>query len=229
MNRFLIALLSASLVAGAAVANPDATEPLTKRSAASEWSNDGLRPVRVKGLDLVYVRPGAPLSTYRKVMINPVSVAFRRDWQRNAAEFHGSRIRPEDIQEIKDDIGRVVRAEVVRELSTAGYELVDQPGAGVLQIDVRVAELYLNAPDLPSAGINRTYTMSFGEMNLVADLRDSTTGNSVMRVLDRTMGRDLGVLRLTTRVENAADVRVAASTWARALRRELDLAKGARG
>lgn len=229
MNKLLIALLSVSLVAGAAGANPDTSEPLTKRSAASQWSNDGLRPVRVKGFDLVYARPGAQMSVYRKVMINPVSVAFRRDWQRSAAEFNGSRIRPEDLQEIKNDIGLAVRAELVRELSTAGYELVDQPGADVLQIDLRVAELYLNAPDLPSAGIKHTYTMSFGEMTLVADLRDSRTGNSVMRILDRTMGRDLGVLRLTTRVENAADVRIAANAWARALRRELDSAKGVRG
>lgn len=229
MNRLLIALLSASLVAGAAVASPEATEPLTKRSAAIDWSNDGLRPVRVKGLDLVYVRPGTQWSVYRKFMINPVSVAFRRDWQRGTAAHNGARARPEDLQEMKNDIGHSVRAEVVRELSNAGYELVDQPGADVLQIDLRVAELYLNAPDLPSAAIKHSYAMSFGEMNLVADLRDSTTGNSLMRILDRTMGRDLGVLRLTTRVENAADIRLAANAWARALRRELDLAKGVRG
>ena len=50
--------------------------------------------------------------------------------------------------------------------------------------------------------------------------------DSVMRIFDRTTGRNFGELRITTRVENAADVRVAANAWARALRRELDLAKG---
>lgn len=229
MNRILIALIAAaSLVAGAAIANPP-SDPTTKRAAANAWSDDGLQQKRVKGFDLVYVRPGAPLSGYRKVLINPVSVAFRRDWERRAAIPTGTRIPSSDALRIKDDLARVVHDEVVRELGKSGYTLVSAPGDDVLEINVRVAELYLNAPDIQTATPSRSYTMSFGEMTLIAELRDSTSGATVMRILDRTMGRDLGILRLTTRVENAAEVGLAASAWARVLRRELDLARDIRG
>ena len=48
-----------------------------------------------------------------------------------------------------------------------------------------------------------------------------------MRVLDRTIGRDYGFLRFTTRVENAREVGNAAQDWAAAVARQLALA-GAR-
>lgn len=229
MNRILIALIAAAtLVAGAAIANPQ-SEPTTKRAAANAWSDDGLQQKRVKGLDLVYVRPGAELSGYRRVLINPVSVAFRRDWERHAAIPTGSRIPTGDTLRIKDDLAQVVHDQVVRELSKSGYALATAPGEDVLEINVRVAELYLNAPDIQTAAPTHSYTMSFGEMTMIAELRDSTSGATLMRIFDRTIGRDLGILRLTTRVENASEVGNAASAWARALRRELDLARGIRG
>lgn len=229
MNRILIALIAAAtLVTGVALANPQ-SEPSTKRAAASAWSNDGLQQKRVKGLDLVYVRPGADLSGYRRVLVNPVSVAFRRDWERQAAIPTGSRISTGDTLRIKEDMARVVHDQVVRELSKSGYTLASAPGADVLEINVRVADLYLNAPDIQGASPTRSYTTFFGEMTMIAELRDSTTGATVMRILDRTIGRDLGILRPTTRVENATEVGLAASAWARALSRELGQARGIRG
>ncbi len=44
------------------------------------------------------------------------------------------------------------------------------PGEDVLGVNLRVAELYINAPDLPTAGNVRSYTMSFGAMTMIADL-----------------------------------------------------------
>jgi hypothetical protein len=120
-----------------------------------------------------------------------------------------------------------VQSRVARELQRDGYVLVDGPGEDVLELRVRVTELYLNSADLPSANMVRNYTMSFGHMTLVADLRDSVTGDAVMRVLDRTIGRDYGFLRFTTRVENAREVGNAAQDWAAAVARQLALA-GAR-
>ncbi len=50
-----------------------------------------------------------------------------------------------------------------------------------------------------------------------------------MRILDRSEGRDYGVLRWTTQVENTMEARNIANAWARALRRQLDLARGIGG
>ena len=186
----------------------------------------GLKPVSGSGLDVVYVRPDANLALYRKVLIKPVVVDFKRNWQRDLTTYSRIFPRAEDVERVRDDMGRVVREQVGREFSRGGYQLVDAPGADVLEVDVQVADLYLNAPDLPSVGITHSYTMSFGEMTLIADLRDSVSGDSLMRVRDRTIGRDMVRFRRTTSVENAAEVGLATSVWARAVRRELGQAKG---
>jgi hypothetical protein len=138
----------------------------------------------------------------------------------------GERVRPGDLQRIRERLAGIVREEVVRELEKGGYQVVDAAGEDVLAINLRVAELYINAPDLPTAGIVRNYTMSFGGMTMIAELNDSATGSTVMRILDHSQGRDYGVLRWTTQVENTREARNIANAWARALRRQLDLARG---
>ena len=218
---------TAAAQANAAPAPPATDSPRTRAEAAAAWSEDGLQRREVRGLDLVYVRPGADLSAYRRIWLRPVQISFQREWARAQERATGSRVRPRDLQRVRDDLSAVVRAEVARELDNAGYRLAEGPGEDVLELEVRVTELFLNAADLPGADMVRSYTMSFGHMTLVADLRDSVTGDPVMRILDRAIGRDYGALRITTRVENAREVGNAAQGWARVLSRQLALA-GAR-
>lgn len=227
-----LALLLSSLPAPtrAQAAAPDrrSTEaPATRAEAAAAWSEDGLQRQDVRGLDLVYLRPGADLGVYRRIWLRPVQVSFQREWARAQERSTGSRVRPRDLQAIRKDMATVVQAQVARELARAGYAMADGPGEDVLELEVRVAELFLNSADLPSADPVRNYTMSFGHMTLVADSRDSLTGDPVLRILDRRIGRDYGMLRFTTRVENAREVGNTAQEWARAVARQLALA-GAR-
>lgn len=231
MKNILIALFSAGLLASIApaIADSQANAPTTRKEAAAEWSEDGLQRVKVSGLDLVYVRPGATLAGYTKVQVSPVSVAFQRNWQRTLETRTGERVRPADLQRIRERLAGIVREEIVRELAKGGYQVVDAAGEDVLAINLRVAELYINAPDLPTAGMVRNYTMSFGGMTMIAELNDAATGSTVMRILDHSQGRDYGVLRWTTQVENTMEARKIANAWARALRRQLDLAKGIGG
>ena len=227
MKMDTVRLLAASRVFACAQAGATSDATLVDRQqAAAQWSEDGMRQVRVKDLDLVYLRPGARIAEYHKLIIAPVSVAFGRDWERRADTMTGSRIRirARDTVQIREELARVVRDEVARELGKSRFQVVDAPGEDVLELDVRVADLFLNAPNLPSPAIEHSYTMSFGEMTLVADLRDASTGQSVMRILDRRIGRNFGELRITTRVENVHEVRVAANAWARAVRRQLEMA-----
>ena len=228
MNRFPMLLAAVWMLAGAgpALAGPHADEATTKSQAQTQWSEEGLQRLKVSGLDLVYARPGATLAGYTKVLVNPVSVAFQHDWERSMERTPGSIVRPEDMKRIRDELAGIVRGEIVKELGKGGYQLVDSAGVGVLEINPRVTELWINAPDLPTAGITRRYTMSFGRMTLIVDLRDAMTGETVMRILDRSLGRDYGELRWTTRVENAMQAQLVANGWARALRKELDLARG---
>lgn len=227
MNMPTLKLLAAALVFACAQAGATAdASHFDRQQTAAQWSEDGLRQIKVRDLDLVYLRPGARLADFHKLSIVPVSVAFGRNWERRADSLIGSRIRAgdRDTRKLREDLARVVRDEVARELRKSRFQIVDGPGDDVLELEVRVTDLFLNAPNLPSPAIEHTYTVSFGEMTLVADLRDASSGQSVMRILDRRIGRNFGELRITTAVENAAEVRVAANAWARAVRRQLEMA-----
>jgi hypothetical protein len=176
---------------------------------------------------VVYARSGADLAAYAQILLGPVTVAFQRGWERNGLRL-AQPVSAADAQRIRDKLAKLVRAEVVEELKSGGYQLVDAAGDHVLEVDLAIVNLQVNAPDL---GVGRTtsYAVSAGEMTLVAELRDSASGEVLMRVFDRALARESFRPQRITSVDNAAEARTAAQGWAKALRTELDRAKQASG
>lgn len=224
-KRMQVAALAALiLVAGSGTALAQA--PGSSRSAAEQWSDEGLTSVEIKGVDTAYVRPDASLKGYGKVMLAPMDVAFRRDWGRSSGLSRTARVDPRDAQRIREDLAALVREEVVRELEAGGYVVVDKPGEDVLEVRAQIVNLYVQAPDLRTAtGTTRVYAVSAGEMSLVAELRDSLTGDVAMRVYDRAKARETAHLHWVSRTENRAEARRAAAGWASVLRQLLDQAR----
>ncbi len=178
---------------------------------------DGLVEVKSKRLDVAYLAPGADFRPYTAVMVDPTEVAFKKDWMKdvNRAERSVSRrVTEEDAQEILaaarsnfDDIFQEA-------FKSAGYSVVDKPGAEVLRVSTAVINLYLNAPDTMAAGRSRTYSANAGEATLVLELRDSATGALLGRVLDRNETRDAGMMQMTSSVTNLSDFRALFKQWA---------------
>lgn len=189
-------------------------------------SHDGLQKIKVKGIDVAYARPGATLAAYNRVMIDPIEVSFRKDWDPTKA---GSRTKLDSTERenIKSGVAKIVEEEFVKELQTKStYKVVQAAGPDVLRVRASITNLYVNAPDTMSPGRSRTYTVSAGEMTIVAELRDSETGDVISRVVDRREGRDTGMMTLSNSVVNASEARTIASSWARILRSRLDAAHG---
>lgn len=214
----LFTLLASALVASVGCANRSSDH-------AEAMSHDGLQKVSVKGLDLAYALPGATLAGYQRVLLDPVEVAFRKDWDPTRT---GSRIRlsTEERENIRAGLAQAVREAFVTELQRAGsYPVVSEAGPDVLRVKVHVVDLYVNAPDTAAAR-SRTYVMSAGEMTLSAELFDSETGQTLARVVDRREARDTDQLKLTNTVLNRGEAQDIASAWARILRGALDKAHG---
>jgi hypothetical protein len=217
MKQCLPILLGLVLVAST-VAAADAPPARGDRAGfAADWQAQGLLPVETRGLDLLYLRPGATPGG-SVVQVAPVEVELREGWQQANRALERARLRPGEVQQLKDEVAKIVGHEVREAFGAA--PVASGGVAPVLQ--VRVLDLYLNAPEMQAAVASKTYTNAFGDMVLVAELRDGPEGPLLLASWDHRPAREHVTPRLTTRVENSIEVRAAARAWARQLRREID-------
>jgi len=215
----LLAGLVASCVAAVGCASSGATQAIDEA-----MSHDGLQKIEVEGIELAYVRPRATLGGYNKVKLDPVEVAFDKDWDPQQPGSH-FKISTKERESIRTEVARIVSEQFVRELQRdQGYQIVQEAGYDVLRVRVSIINLMVTAPDTNTTGISRVYTVSAGEMTLFAELFDSDTGALLARAIDRREARDAGRLTLSNTVVNLAANESIAATWARILRNALDRA-----
>ena len=211
-------LLASSFATAAAVAQKNAIDDIS--------SHDGLAKVTVKGVDLAYKRSDVDMAKYGKVIVDPVEVAFHKDWNPTRP---GSNLKlgSTDRENIRSGVGKVVHEEFEKALKAGGgWQVVKEAGPDVLRVKPKVLNLYVNAPDTKQAGV-RTYTLSSGEMTLLLEAYDSETGAILARAIDRRESRNTGQWQLSSSVTNVGDAQQIAATWARILRDRLDKAKAA--
>ncbi len=211
-------LLGLGLCAGAA---------LTSLAAETPSDIDGLVRVTDRRIDHLFVLPDADFAQYSKVRIDPVDVSFSERWQPNGARGRSARRRlsDRDIENIKSTVSTEFRRTVADELMRGGYTIVDEDGDGVLRVVPMIVNLYITAPSAQTRPGARIYTANTGHMSLVAELRDSVTGEILARVVDTQQGRRTGRLELASSVSNMADARRAFRQWATVLRDGLDDAR----
>lgn len=115
---------------------------------------DGLVQVKAKRLDLAYLQPGADFRIYTKVMLDPTEVAFQRDWQRehNRSSSPGRRISNSEIEEAVTKGAAAATDIFSEEWTKGGYTVVTEPGPDVLRIKTGIVNIWVNAPDIPTAG-----------------------------------------------------------------------------
>lgn len=193
--------------------------------ATETW--DGLVEVKSKRLDAAFVAPGADFRPYSRLMVDPTQTAFHKDWMRNMNDRRdiSRMVDSGQAQEILE-AARTNFADVFQESFTkAGYTIVDRPGPDVLRVTPGVANLYVNAPDVMSAGRSRSYTANAGEATMVLELRDSQTSALLGRVVDRRETRDSVGLAQANSVTNVADFRVLFKSWAGICVKGLDTLK----
>jgi hypothetical protein len=179
------------------------------------WEN--LVQVKPKRLDAVFLLPGADFRAYTKVMMDPVEVAFTKNWARDYnrdAATLSQRLSAEDVEQIAQAARETFSEAFAEQYKAAGVELVTEPGDGVLRLRPGVIDLYITAPDTLSSGRSRTYTMESGYATLFLEARDSVTGALLGRALDKRTTRDTGRVQVSNRVTNLSDFRVLFKQWA---------------
>jgi hypothetical protein len=192
------------------------------KPAIPDVTEDGLQRVDIRGVDAAYKRPGADLNKYRKVMLDPVQVAFDPSWdpKRTGSSLPLS---AEDRERIRRELAELFMQVFSEELTKdGGAPLVTSPGPDVLRLSTGLADVYVNAPDTNEPGRSRTYVMSAGHATLVAEVRDSESGAILGRLFDQREASNTGMLQWSGSVQNSAEARRAFTRWAQLLRERFD-------
>jgi hypothetical protein len=155
-------------------------------------------------------------------------VAFRKNWLRDQNRGSldlGSRVTQQDVDRIRDTLseecGSMFRDALLKE---PAYTLTEEfeTGEQVLVLRPRIVNLDVTAPDVRSSGRSRTYTTSAGEMTLVLEAVDGTTGQVLARAVDRQGARESFRAEWSTSVSNRAEARRILKRWAERLRAAMD-------
>jgi hypothetical protein len=162
----------------------------------------------------------APAGT--KVLIAPVSVQFETNWLRDVNEYRSrtERIGPADAERIAADVAASLQAALDAAVRARGFEVVNAPQPGVVQLSARVDDLFVNAPD-PYKGFGKSYVRETGRATLRAEGRDTATGAVRLQTERRATAGDNARLDYASGVSNRFWFDALFRNWAEDVAKEL--------
>lgn len=198
IHSWFSVLIGVALLADAAIAAAQSS------TTADMTDSQGLVKVRSSTFDNVFVRPGANLRGYTRIVVDPTQVALAENWLRNTNTPPLAILRrttAEDAEQIVDQARNGFASNLAGAINRAGYEMVSTPGPNVMRLSPSISNLSVNAPaSVTNAPLTRVYTFSAGDATLGLDVRDSMTGELLARIVDRRTAGQRGVTRSSARV-----------------------------
>jgi hypothetical protein len=205
---FKITILVLGLLAGLSAAAREKTAPATV---------DGLHLVPDTQLGLVYADPEADLSVYSKLLLIDAQVAFKKNWRKDINQRKPYHVTAEDMQKIRGEVSALFREIFTQELQSAGFVLVSQQSPDTMIIRPAILDLNVNSPDTASTRNTRNITESAGDMTLYLELRDSITGDMLVKAMDFQFDRSNITPFMLDRTRNEKAARQLLTNWAQVL------------
>ena len=174
LTRTIVVLAYAlSLAACSASPSTDVTENLTT------VGSDGLANVRSRSLDVAQLRPGTDFARYSGLLLNPPELTFSMP-DRAEEEFA---LTDDQQSRFRDIVARAFESEFSKLQS---MPLVNERGAGVLALNVRVQDIVANVSQksLSAAGRGSAFLEASGAATLVIELSDSMSEEILARGID---------------------------------------------
>jgi len=198
----------------------------TTTTNAPQVSPEGMNLKKSTKSTVAYVKDGVDFSEYKKVLILPSTVAFKKDWKRDYNRNQTSlstRVRDEDVIRIKADVAKLFDEVFKDEFGkNAKFPIVDKVSSNTLLIRPAVVDLDVAAPDLRAAGNIKTYSSETGQATLFLELYDGVSGEILARAVSASAAGDNSYYQWATRVSNRADAKRMIRKWAKALRTKYD-------
>ena len=160
-------------------------------------------------------------------MLDPTEVAFAKNWRRSQnstdrgyrARFPIARCRRPSARALPRPTSIFAEA-----WTKGGYAVVTEPGPDVLRIKTGVVNIWVSAPDVPTAGRSHTFAPEAGQATYFVEARDSLTGALLGRAVDQRFAGETAH-NWRTSVSNRADFRELVETWAKSSVRGIDTLK----
>lgn len=203
-----------------------AAEPSLDTSADAEKSFDGLTPIKNARLGNAWIDPDVDLTQYNKILLGKAEFEFRAVKKQNTtmrrtneSEFW---ISDEGKQKLIDEVTTVFGDELQKSKS---FTIVEKPGPDVLVLVGALHDIVSNVPP-ELVGRGEIYLSSVGEATLIIEGRDSLSGETIYRAVDRRRmdsgGMGGGIPIQANSVTTWAEVRRLARRWAVRLVEGLD-------
>jgi hypothetical protein len=203
--------------------------PLMAAEQLPEKTPDGLVLQKQNTLEAVYIKPGASLKPYDKVMLAPTYVAFKQGYMENYNADVGpdlsAMLTKSDMKRMQDEIASEFTKVLTDVLQKGGYPVVTEAASDVMLIKPALVNLDVAAPDLETEGSGASFVTDSGSVTLYADLLDSVSNAKFATVID-TKEAGEGMAQRATRVSNKADLDALLRYWAGLLVKRLDSAHG---
>jgi hypothetical protein len=202
-----------------------APAPSIQQGPDAELTFDGLVRIDHSRFGNAWIDPDVDLSKYNKFMAGGAEFEFRAVKKSNSAtmtqranetEFW---ISDENKQELIEIVSEAFRKELQK---SEHFTLTDAPGPDVLMIVGGLHDIVSRVPP-DMIGRGDIYLSSVGEATLVLEARDSLSGETIYRAVDRRAAeRAGGQMMLSNTVTTKSEVRRLAQRWAIRLREGLD-------
>lgn len=215
--KLAIAFMFCALVLGCAAGG---MKDVTKTGFLGDYSM--LKPGGEDFAALVYINPEVDFKPYNKIMFERILVALSDE-----AEYKG--FDPALLNELAEYYQNALFDAV-----KGGYEIVDQPGPGVLRVRVAITDLKPSKPlsntlssiipvGMVVAGATKAASgdnLGTGEAATEVDILDSLTGERLAAAVDRRQGGKSAFRGKWEDTEQAFDY------WAERFRQRLDAIRG---
>ena len=192
-------------------------------------TGDGMVPVRDSGMKDAWVKADLDLSRYHQILLLPTEVQFRA--VRPGAgtgplrsRDHEFPVSPADRQRLVDTFNEVVR----EELATSRHlTLTNAPGPDVLLVRISLQDIVSHVPPEDS-GRTEIYLDEIGTATVVLELQDATSGETLVRAVDRRAADPVdgldgpGTVSRVTSVTAWSEVRRAARRFGASVTRRID-------
>ena len=219
MLRSVFAIAVVALLAGCT------PTPTIQQGADAELTFDGLVRIDNARFSNAWIDPDIDLSQYDKIMAGGAEFEFRAVKKSNSStitrranesEFWISDKKKQELIEI---VSEAFRKELQK---SEHFTMADAAGPDVLVIVGGLHDIVSRVPP-DMVGRGDIYLSSVGEATLVLEAKDSLSGETIYRAIDRRAAeRAGGQMMPSNTVTSRSEVRRLAQRWATRLREGLD-------